>query len=349
MQLQSQTGNSGKSKTELKTPARRPSTAWRVEVLDILLIGLFVARGVRVRAAGCAGRARCHGAAAQLPCRSAALLSAKPTGIEFRIELGLITGIQLRAFFSQIALSFVRSQAAATLFGILFGVIALSGPVADRDRLAGIKAEAMPAMARAGLALMLAVMAPAVDSLLKTPVAWQGSKLGPVRFSGSGSWSHMEGFLVKRRPNFGLLSTVRSNHVHRQSHKVNRPHRQGPVLCSLSLADGVTDIVERVAPSVALVLPVGVRNSTAQGSGFAISHDGKSYLLTSAHVAAGGFKISVSLPQDDFVTKYEAELVGRAADSRIDLALLKLPEVGCTHAEGIRFSQLCTAWASSND
>lgn len=87
----------------------------------------------------------------------------------------------------------------------------------------------------------------------------------------------------------------------------------------------VSDIHASVSPSVALIMPRGVRNSTAQGSGFAVAVHNVSYILTSAHVAAGGMSVEVALPGDGFKERYNATVVGRAPGGE-DIALLSLPD-----------------------
>jgi S1-C subfamily serine protease len=80
----------------------------------------------------------------------------------------------------------------------------------------------------------------------------------------------------------------------------------------VSARSSVADVIERVTPSVALLTPRGVRNSSAQGSAFAVSTGGRTLLLTNAHVAAGGASLEVRLPADDFATPLRATVVGRA-------------------------------------
>ena len=48
----------------------------------------------------------------------------------------------------------------------------------------------------------------------------------------------------------------------------------------------VSEVYDRISPSVALIMPRGVRNTSAQGSGFVVAVNGTRYILTSAHVAA---------------------------------------------------------------
>ena len=87
-----------------------------------------------------------------------------------------------------------------------------------------------------------------------------------------------------------------------------------------------------VRPSVVLVTSKGVGNANSQGSGFVVdfAHDGSSldvdeedkdrcHILTSAHVAPPGWKVSVTFPNDPD-KEYSATVVGRKLNS--DLALL---------------------------
>ena len=51
------------------------------------------------------------------------------------------------------------------------------------------------------------------------------------------------------------------------------------VAAAASLDRGfVSDVYDPCSPSVALVMPRGVRNTTAQGSGFVVSVDGNRYM-----------------------------------------------------------------------
>ncbi|KAL9186665.1 hypothetical protein ACHAXT_005903 [Thalassiosira profunda] len=87
-----------------------------------------------------------------------------------------------------------------------------------------------------------------------------------------------------------------------------------------------------VRPSVALVTSKGVRKENSQGSGFVVAFDDagaddeddvdakdKVHILTSAHVAPPGWKVSVTFPADPD-RQYPATVVGRKLNS--DLALL---------------------------
>lgn len=86
-----------------------------------------------------------------------------------------------------------------------------------------------------------------------------------------------------------------------------------------------------VRPSVVLVTSTGVRNENSQGSGFVVEFDDSSdsdveevdrcFILTSAHVAPPGWKVSVTFPSDP-EKQYPATVVGRKLNS--DLALLSV-------------------------
>ncbi|KAL7520478.1 hypothetical protein ACHAWX_005203 [Stephanocyclus meneghinianus] len=89
-----------------------------------------------------------------------------------------------------------------------------------------------------------------------------------------------------------------------------------------------------VRPSVVLVTSKGVGNANSQGSGFVVAFDEDSVLdvdtdemkdrchvLTSAHVAPPGWKVSVTFPNDPD-KEYSATVVGRKLNS--DLALLRV-------------------------
>lgn len=87
-----------------------------------------------------------------------------------------------------------------------------------------------------------------------------------------------------------------------------------------------------VRPSVVLVTSTGVRNENSQGSGFVVEFDDASddtdieevdrcFILTSAHVAPPGWKVSVTFPSDPSM-QYPATVVGRKLNS--DLALLSV-------------------------
>jgi len=73
----------------------------------------------------------------------------------------------------------------------------------------------------------------------------------------------------------------------------------------------LADVVARAAPSV-----VGVEHRRGQGSGVVLAHDG--FVLTNAHVAAGGGPLRVRLSGSRIV---RGELVG--ADARTDLAVVR--------------------------
>ena len=111
----------------------------------------------------------------------------------------------------------------------------------------------------------------------------------------------------------------------RRSVRVRVREVRGVVAAAASLDRGfVSDVYDRCSPSVALIMPRGVRNTTAQGSGFVVSVDGDNYILTSAHVASGGTTVEVALPADNYAVRYNASVVGRALGE--DLAVLALDD-----------------------
>lgn len=85
----------------------------------------------------------------------------------------------------------------------------------------------------------------------------------------------------------------------------------------------VADVAESASESLVLVVPKGVRNTTAQGSGFVVRSGDANYILTSAHVAAGGMSVEVGFPADSYTERHNATVVGRAPGGE-DLALLEL-------------------------
>ena len=100
---------------------------------------------------------------------------------------------------------------------------------------------------------------------------------------------------------------------------------------STSLYSIPTDIGIQVArlvqPSVALVTPIGVRNSTARGSGFIIDlehSDDYIYLLTAAHVASPGTRIEISFSGSGN-NRRPATVIGR--NITLDLALIRVDRV----------------------
>jgi S1-C subfamily serine protease len=85
----------------------------------------------------------------------------------------------------------------------------------------------------------------------------------------------------------------------------------------------VADAAESASDSLVLVVPKGVRNTTAQGSGFVVNALGVPRILTSAHVAAGGMTVEVAFSKDGYTERHNATVVGRAPGGE-DLALLDL-------------------------
>jgi len=80
----------------------------------------------------------------------------------------------------------------------------------------------------------------------------------------------------------------------------------------------VRQVIEKVSPSVCVVTPVGVRNRPARGTGFVVRSGQDLLVLTAAHVAQPGWRISVSFGEESM----PATLVAR--DPSVDLALLKV-------------------------
>ena len=103
---------------------------------------------------------------------------------------------------------------------------------------------------------------------------------------------------------------------------VSRAHVAAVVMAALDRTF-VSEVYDRISPSVALIMPRGVRNTSAQGSGFVVAVNGTRYILTSAHVAAGGMTVEVAYPADGFTKRHNASVVGRAPGGE-DLALLAL-------------------------
>ena len=92
-------------------------------------------------------------------------------------------------------------------------------------------------------------------------------------------------------------------------------------LCSLAFATNaqvlsLEDVIDEVNPSVVSITSED-EETQSLGAGIIVSADG--YVVTNAHVAAGGQKITVTTYDDEV---YEAELIGM--DSKTDIALLKV-------------------------
>lgn len=95
-------------------------------------------------------------------------------------------------------------------------------------------------------------------------------------------------------------------------------------------------VARSVRPSVALIVPVGVRNSTARGSGFvvgvdeALADESSIYILTAAHVAQPGHRIKVFLPpngESNSSDPADLDLIPASVLARsphADVALLKV-------------------------
>ncbi|HVM66669.1 MAG TPA: trypsin-like peptidase domain-containing protein [Acidimicrobiales bacterium] len=102
----------------------------------------------------------------------------------------------------------------------------------------------------------------------------------------------------------------------------------------------VVAVADRVCPAVA-ALRVGGGAREGAGSGVVVTPDG--YLLTSAHVVAGGVAGRAALPDG---RELDFTVVGR--DTLSDLAVIQvrgsdLPSVGLGDADGLRVGQLVVA------
>ena len=115
------------------------------------------------------------------------------------------------------------------------------------------------------------------------------------------------------------------------------PQTQTPIIDTSAVRMGEVPLTIQAArsvrPSVVLVTSKGVRKENSQGSGFVVAFDDTAamddddddemkdrvYILTSAHVAPPGWKVSVTFPGDPD-KQYPATVVGRKLNS--DLALL---------------------------
>ncbi|HVP66695.1 MAG TPA: trypsin-like peptidase domain-containing protein [Anaeromyxobacteraceae bacterium] len=102
------------------------------------------------------------------------------------------------------------------------------------------------------------------------------------------------------------------------------------------LSDDLAALVARASPSV-----VGIERRRGQGSGLVLASDG--YVLTNAHVAAGGGPLRVRLPGGASV---RADLVG--SDVRTDLAVVRadtsgIPPLPLAEARRLRVGELVVA------
>lgn len=88
------------------------------------------------------------------------------------------------------------------------------------------------------------------------------------------------------------------------------------VVAALSLDRSfVTRAIDKVKPSLCIVTPVGVRNTTARGTGFVVA---PGRIMTASHVALPGWRLEVCFDDE----KYPATVVDR--DDARDLALLQV-------------------------
>ena len=125
-------------------------------------------------------------------------------------------------------------------------------------------------------------------------------------------------------------STILPQHQHSTLRHYDTNFRPQPLRLSTTTP---LDLAQSILPSVALILPMGVRNTTARGSGFVIDVpsttkqvDGNDsiYLLTAAHVALPGYRIQVVFyPNNgESVVSSSATVIDRDVES--DLALLQV-------------------------
>ena len=94
-------------------------------------------------------------------------------------------------------------------------------------------------------------------------------------------------------------------------------------------------VAEKIHPSVVRIVPTGVRNMTAEGSGFVvinldldINNDGNRsvYILTAAHVVSGSKSINVHFSENSESPKCVLSANVVAYNDRMDLALLHISE-----------------------
>lgn len=106
---------------------------------------------------------------------------------------------------------------------------------------------------------------------------------------------------------------------------VPAPSRRYGRLSSLKIVQSldrsfVQQCVEKVAPSVCIVTPCGVRNTTARGTGVVVRvRNGQIGVLTAAHVVLPGWQVSVSF---DGKETQQAKVICR--DQKYDLAFLEV-------------------------
>jgi len=121
------------------------------------------------------------------------------------------------------------------------------------------------------------------------------------------------------------ISDAFQNHHHLSSF-VHRPPRSRTSLFGSVEDEPAVRLANLVRPSVALVVPKGVRNMTTRGSGFVIdrafdSKTNSTYIVTAAHVAVPGFGVDVVLGGQTL----GATVVAR--NTTLDLALLRTKEI----------------------
>jgi S1-C subfamily serine protease len=136
---------------------------------------------------------------------------------------------------------------------------------------------------------------------------------------------------------FSILPPVSFSRVSGRSRHVTRNLHLAAV--PLSSPELTVQLAQKIQPSVALVLPKGVRNMTARGSGFVLEWidptenskgTNSTYLITAAHVAAPGYELGVIFYNGDHEqsTTTTAAVAARvvARNASLDLALIEIVE-----------------------
>lgn len=111
------------------------------------------------------------------------------------------------------------------------------------------------------------------------------------------------------------LNDVSTNMLHLQKTllSLNQSVESQINLLKASTSEDFSGIIEQSIPSV-----VTIRTDVAQGTGFIISNNG--YLITNAHVLAGGREVDAITSNQDVIG---AKFIGY--DPNLDVALLKIP------------------------
>lgn len=169
---------------------------------------------------------------------------------------------------------------------------------------------------------------------------------------------------VLRNPALGTNAfTVPPRYTTHRNHLSLKKYVPPALKATLSDPNLGIQIAQQVQPSVVLVTPKGVRNMTARGSGFILSHTEEGneeeqgrirydyhlpdpdalYIITAAHVAIPGYTIEVTVPTIDTATATNAtetadEWIGGsdtllkctatvvARNTTMDLALLRVDD-----------------------